>query len=165
MVQVSHPGNFFMISKEHSKALARQLNVFVFIAPCIKELSLDVFPWNMSHESQVVSFKSFSLLTLYNEKHCLLGVVTGCLVSERINLEDSSNACLPPLLTTPSPLPVFHFLGLITSHFCNLHVQMLCSHGPVAGLISDPWSGRWLICCWFQLQRIVPPIIFAQAAA
>lgn len=73
---------------------------------------------------------------------------------------------LPPFLPTTSPLLVFFFLffGPVTLHFCNLNVQMLCSHGPVAGLISDPWSGRWLICCWFQLQKIVPPIIFAQAA-
>lgn len=41
----------------------------------MKEVSLDVFSRNMmSNVSQVASFKSFILLAVYNDKHCLLGV-------------------------------------------------------------------------------------------
>lgn len=165
MVQVSHLSSLFIISKEPSKALTRQLNVFVFIAACIRELSLDVFPLNMmSYESQVASFKSFIVLTLMRnivslellwDDLCLKGLIW------RI-FQGLSSTPSHHTFSTPS---LSFFFWLVTSHFCNLHMQMLCSHSPVAGLISDPWSGRWLICCWFQLQQIVPPIIFAQAAA
>ena len=94
-VQVSHLDIFVRLPKEHWNALARQMNVFVCISTRSKEMSLDIFPWVMlSHESQVASFRSFILLTFYNEKHCLLWVVMRWLVSGRVNPEDSSNAIL-----------------------------------------------------------------------
>lgn len=148
--QVSHLGSLAVLPRE-GRLWQGSCRFFVFISPSVKGVSLDVLSWNvMSNVSQVASFKSFILLALYNEKHCVLGVVMRWLVSGRVNLKGFSEAVFHSF-SPHFPYSQSYFFGPVTSHFCNLNVQMLCSHGPVAGLISDPRSGRWLICCWFQL--------------
>lgn len=148
--QVTHLGSLVMLARE-GRLWHGSCRFFVFISLCLKEVSLDAFSENvMPIVSQVASFKFFILLALYNDKHCLLVVVMRWLVSGKVNLKGSSEAVFHSF-SPHFPQLEFYFIGPVTSHFCNLNVQMLCSHGPVAGLISDPGSGRWLIYCWFQL--------------